>query len=145
MFSSDSPERMPPHRLSHPQWVQVRRKVFREVLLEAAGVRFVRFKLEPGHSMKMHTHHGAQLGVLVSGQGIHRFILGVRRGGRKRSKVTELAVRAGDCYFIPPETPHTFTALPGAPTIMVDIMVDPPGPASASPRARRPRGRRVPR
>ncbi len=113
------------------RWIRVGPRVQRNLVIEAEGLRMVRYRIAPGHSVRLHTHRGAQIGVILSGGGVHRFVLEIEKNGRVRRVTTELTVHAGDCYYIPPNTPHGFDSDPRRPVVAIDIMIGPP-PRSSS-------------
>ena len=63
----------------------------------------------PGHSVPTHSHPHEQLGMVYAGQAI------LRIGGKER------LVRKGDFYYIPPNVPHSDTAIGNKPFVMLDV------------------------
>jgi len=130
-------------------WIRVGPKTERNLAIDAEGLRLVRYKVAAGHAVRLHSHRGAQLTVILEGSGVHRFVLEVTKNRRTRRVTTELPVGPGDCYYIPPNTPHAFDSGPRRPVVLLDIMVRPLPTTPAAPverparrPARAPRGRR---
>ncbi len=100
-------------------------KLQRNLAIDAEGLRLVRYKVAPGHTVGLHSHHGAQITIILEGAGVHRFVLEVEQHRRTRRVTTELPVGPGDCYYIPPYTPHGFQPEGRRSVVMIDIMVRP--------------------
>lgn len=128
---------MPGRMTEEDHWIRVGPRVQRNLVIEAEGLRMVRYRIAPGHRVALHKHRGGQIGVIVVGGGLHRFVLEIERGGRRRRVTTEIPVHAGDCYYIPPNVPHSFDADPRRATVVIDIMIRPTRAATAprTPRA----------
>ena len=106
-----------------PPWTRLGPHLQSRIVAEVEGTKFVMYKIAPNYIVGMHTHAEPQLGVVVSGSGLHRIVLPVRKGGRIRNEITEVTVRPGDCYYIPPDAPHEFRVGSGRPLLCVDVML----------------------
>ena len=109
----------------------------RKVVAHTEEAEFALIRVGSGHSVAMHAHREGQLGVIISGFGVHRMLLSVRRGRRTVRQFTDIHLRPGDCYFIPAGVPHEFHVEGGRPVLALDV-------ALARPRRRR-AGARPPR
>jgi mannose-6-phosphate isomerase-like protein (cupin superfamily) len=136
------PTHMADHATEFDRWVRVGPKVERNLVIEAEGLHLVRYKVAAGHSVGLHSHRGAQITVILSGTGVHRFVLEVERRRRTRRVTTELSVGPGDCYYIPAGTPHSFESDPRRPVVLIDIMVRPRAHAPAASEPARPRAKK---
>ena len=109
------------------------RDLERNLVIDAEGLHLVRYKVAPGHTVPFHTHEVGQITVILEGSGVHRFTVDVKRRKRTRRVTTVLPVEAGDCYYIPPGTPHAFSTDTARPLICIDIMVRAEGPTEPVP------------
>jgi quercetin dioxygenase-like cupin family protein len=119
---------MADHLHEWARWRRVAREVERNLVIDAEGLHLVRYKVAPGHTVPFHSHEGGQITVILSGTGVHQFTVDVHGSARTRRVTTVLPVGPGDCYYIPPGTPHAFAIDPTGPLICIDIMVKSPGP-----------------
>jgi quercetin dioxygenase-like cupin family protein len=114
---------MPDHLKEWSRWVRVGPRVERNLVIDAEGLHLVRFKVAPGTTVGFHTHDFAQITVILSGTGVHRFTVDLHGKGRKRRVTTALPVGPGDCYYIPAGAPHSLDSDRLAPVVCLDIMV----------------------
>jgi mannose-6-phosphate isomerase-like protein (cupin superfamily) len=114
---------MSDHLKEWSRWMRVGPRVERNLVIDAEGLHLVRFKVAPGTTVGFHRHDLAQITVILSGTGVHRFTVDLHGKGRKRRVTTALRVGPGDCYYIPAGTPHSFDSDRSAPVVCLDIMV----------------------
>jgi len=93
----------------------------RKIVAATDEATFALVRIGPGRAPEIHSHQEPQMGVIISGTGVHRMILSVRRGRRTVKQVTELLLRPGDCYFIPPGVPHEFQLEGSRPVVALDV------------------------
>jgi len=73
--------------------------VIRQDLGEGQRMNVLHWNMADGSVVKLHTHPQEQFGYVI-------------KGGFKMIVGDETAIlKAGDCYFIPPDVPHEFTAI----------------------------------
>lgn len=104
---------------SSPSWVEVGPGLHKRPMVEAHETSLVLYRLEANARYDRHRHPLAEMGMLLSGRG--RALLG--------GEVREL--RAGDAFYIPPDTDHDFTVDEG-PVLMLNVSLPGHDPESAS-------------
>lgn len=125
-----------------PGWVQVGPQVSRRLAVDLPGARFNMFRLDAGFRSQLHTHHEAQLDVVVSGHGLHRASVATVRHGRATQHVQSVPVGPGECYFVPPDLPHEFSVDASGPIVLLEVLLDARHAPGGPPRFRRPKGGR---
>lgn len=97
-------------RVTPGKWTKYLPGIDQKVIFRGHGTTVALYRLGPGVRSPLHRHREAQLGICVTGAGLHRIILRVRRGRGTRGEMTDITVQAGDAYYIPPAVPHEFVA-----------------------------------
>jgi quercetin dioxygenase-like cupin family protein len=85
--------------------------VLMQKLGAGSAMSVLHWNMAPGSVVPMHQHPHEQFGYVIKG-GFDMLI-----GGEKAT------LKAGDCYFIPGNIPHTFTAI--GPTEAIDVFSPP--------------------
>ncbi|HEY6237965.1 MAG TPA: cupin domain-containing protein [Thermoplasmata archaeon] len=107
-------------------WVRVEKDAQRKIVATTEDAEFALLRIGVRHVPQIHSHRESQVGVIISGAGVHRMLLSVRRGRRTVKQVTELLLRPGDCYFIPPDVPHEFQVEGNRPVVALDVTLAKP-------------------
>ncbi len=93
-------------------------------MVEGSGAAIILYRIAPGIEFDLHRHEYSELAVVLAG------------GGELRIDTEFRELRAGDSYFVPGNTPHSFSVPPdGTATVLMDVSVglpaDTPGPSTA--------------
>jgi quercetin dioxygenase-like cupin family protein len=108
-----------------PKWIDAAPGVRMRPLVEGVGVTLVLYQMEPGTRFDAHRHEFGELGVVLQGAGY------LTVEGEERE------LRAGESYYLPPNSLHGLTVAEGSePMVMIDVAASLPADLPVPPLAR---------
>lgn len=105
------------------RWTTYLPGIRQKIIFRGSGTTLALYRIAPGAHSPLHRHKESQLGICVSGSGLHRILLRVRRGRGTRGEMTEIRIQGGDAYYIPPNVPHEFIADRRRGAVILDVVM----------------------